>query len=207
MARRNKAFVRRTPTQARGQERVEAILEAAALEVDAVGYDAATTNAIARRAGASIGSLYQFFPNKAALMHALAVRYTEELKGLLTKVLEGMNAEGLTWQQIIEQIVDAFADFHATRAGFKAIWFGGSISSELLVLALSCGRDIAKSAEPLLEMVVPDMPPRRRALVTRVATEIVGALLMVSSHEKRPELVTEAKRAVIAYLERVVAEE
>src|SRR5581483_4705893 len=78
---------RKTPTQARSQARVQKILEAAAEVGAEVGYDAATTNAIAARAETSIGSLYQFFPNKAALMHALALSYMAELRGLLVKAV------------------------------------------------------------------------------------------------------------------------
>src|SRR4051812_25649343 len=135
MSKDEKSLERRKPTQARSQERVQRILEAAAQVVDEVGYDAATTNAIAKRAGASIGSLYQFFPNKAALMHALAIQYMDELRGLLQKALTDLNAEGLSWQDVVGRVIDAFAHFHQTRAGFRAIWFGGHVSGELLEIA------------------------------------------------------------------------
>jgi AcrR family transcriptional regulator len=206
MKHKQKHLLRRKPTQARGQVRVQRILDAAAQVIEEVGYDAATTNAIARRARTSIGSLYQFFPNKAALINALALQYTKELSELLGKVLGELNAEGLTWQQIIGRIVDAFAHFHRTRAGFQAIWFGGHLSAELITTAYLCGRDIALSAEPLLALVAPDMPPARRTLVARVATEIVGAMLIVSTLEKRHDYIEEAKRAVVAYIERSIAE-
>jgi AcrR family transcriptional regulator len=207
MKKPRKHLPRRTPTQARSQARVQKILEAAADVVEEVGYDAATTNEIAARAGTSIGSLYQFFPNKAALMHALALGYMEELKGLFGKAL-AMGTEGLTWQDIVGRIVDTFAEFHRTRAGFKAVWFGGHLSPDLLAVAFRCGSDIAESAGPLVEMIAPDVPPERRALVARVATEIVGALLVVSSIETRPgfslAFVAEAKIACTAYLERAL---
>ena len=67
-----KKVLRREPRQERGRRRIEGILEAAARVFAEVGYEAATTNAIAREARTSIGSLYQFFPNKGAVLEALA---------------------------------------------------------------------------------------------------------------------------------------
>src|SRR5512143_1875819 len=73
---------RRRPQQERGERRVEELLDAAAEVFAEVGVEAATTNAIAERAGASVGSLYHFFPNKDAIIRALAARYDEEMRRL-----------------------------------------------------------------------------------------------------------------------------
>ena len=61
---------RRIPRQPRGRRRVSQLLDAAAAVISSVGYDAATMTAIAAKAGAPIGSLYQFFPNKEAITHS-----------------------------------------------------------------------------------------------------------------------------------------
>lgn len=63
---------RRSPRQARASETVALILEAAAQILEAGGLEAFTTNAVADRAGVSIGSLYQYFADKKALLLALA---------------------------------------------------------------------------------------------------------------------------------------
>ena len=68
------------PRQPRGRRRVDALLDAAAAEIGDAGYEAATMCSIAARAGASIGSLYQFFPNKAAIVQALRRRYCDEFE-------------------------------------------------------------------------------------------------------------------------------
>jgi AcrR family transcriptional regulator len=203
-----KNLPRKLPTQERSQARVERILDAAAEVVEKVGYEAATTNEIAARAGTSIGSLYQFFPNKAALLHALALRYMEELKVLFAKAVP-TDPKDLSWPRVVEDVVDAFAEFHRTRKGFKAVWFGGHVSHELLETAFQCGNDIAASAGFLIEAIAPQVDPERRLLIARVATEIVGALLVLSSLEKRKALadrfIAEAKTAAIAYLEKAIA--
>ncbi|WNZ27240.1 TetR/AcrR family transcriptional regulator [Leptolyngbya sp. NK1-12] len=78
--------LRRQPKQQRGKQRVEKILDAAAAVFDEVGYEAATTHMIAARAGTAIGSLYQFFPDKAAIFKAMELRHTERVKGFWTQI-------------------------------------------------------------------------------------------------------------------------
>lgn len=79
-------YLRRTPKQQRGKQRVEKILSAAAAVFDEVGYDAATTHQIAAKAGAAIGSLYQFFPDKAAIFNAMELRHIERVKAFWSQI-------------------------------------------------------------------------------------------------------------------------
>ncbi len=72
--------MRHEPIQARSAKRVEQILNCASQLFSEIGYDRATTNDIAKRAGVPIGSVYQYFPNKDALLHALTKRYLLQLK-------------------------------------------------------------------------------------------------------------------------------
>ncbi|MGC1302062.1 MAG: TetR/AcrR family transcriptional regulator, partial [Caulobacteraceae bacterium] len=70
---------RKSPAQARSAATVSAILEAAARVLEDQGLEGYTTNAIARRAGVSIGSLYQYFPGKEAITRALIERQAAAL--------------------------------------------------------------------------------------------------------------------------------
>ncbi len=70
---------RKAPKQARSLETVRVIVEAAARILEEHGHDGFSTNAVAERAGVSIGSLYQYFPRKEALIGALIVRETSRL--------------------------------------------------------------------------------------------------------------------------------
>lgn len=74
-----KSALRRQPQQKRSQQRVEQILDAAAIVFDEVGFEAATTHAIASRAKTAVGSLYQFFPDKLAIFNALELRHVERV--------------------------------------------------------------------------------------------------------------------------------
>jgi len=72
---------RKAAVQARSARTVEAIIEGAARILETLGFEGYTTNAIAKRAGVSIGSLYQYFPNKAAITLALIAREGAILAG------------------------------------------------------------------------------------------------------------------------------
>src|ERR1700681_801446 len=76
--------LRRVPVQPRGRRTVARVLDAAAEEFVAVGYDAATTTQIAARAGVSVGSLYQFFADKGVLLDALAERHAAGIDEVLS---------------------------------------------------------------------------------------------------------------------------
>jgi AcrR family transcriptional regulator len=78
---------RKSAVQERSRLTVDAIVEATARILVREGYDRASTNKIARAAGVSIGSLYQYFPSKEALVAAVVDRHTEEMMGLVRKAM------------------------------------------------------------------------------------------------------------------------
>ncbi|NJR63840.1 MAG: TetR/AcrR family transcriptional regulator, partial [Cyanobacteria bacterium CRU_2_1] len=79
MPHKTRVTPRKQPKQDRSKMTVDAILTAAAHILTEDGYDTASTNRIAERAGVSIGSLYQYFPNKEAIMTALRERHIDEM--------------------------------------------------------------------------------------------------------------------------------
>lgn len=86
---------RKLPAQARSAETVKAILEAAARILETKGFDGYTTNAVADRAGVSIGSLYQYFPNKDAITKALIQRETSTLLAEIKALDESDPTQGI----------------------------------------------------------------------------------------------------------------
>jgi AcrR family transcriptional regulator len=87
------------PTQERGEKRVTDLLAAAEELFASAGYEATTMNAIASLAGSSIGSLYQFFPNKESLGNALLLEYMNELSGQIAD----LKAASLIGPQVLGQ--------------------------------------------------------------------------------------------------------
>ncbi|MCG9890905.1 MAG: TetR/AcrR family transcriptional regulator [Thermosynechococcaceae cyanobacterium MS004] len=107
------ATPRKQPKQARSQATVEAILSATTHILTETGYDQLTTNRVAERAGVSIGSLYQYFPNKEALIFALAEHHADEMVQLAQHHLEGLS--DLTIPEVLRQIVKAVLAAHAVN--------------------------------------------------------------------------------------------
>ena len=89
MARAARIQPRKMPTQARAQETVEAILAATKKVLVKDGYEAASTNRVAEVAGVSIGSLYQYFPSKAALVAELIERHLARMFEVLSTTAQG----------------------------------------------------------------------------------------------------------------------
>jgi len=96
----NDTQMRRAPSQKRSRERVDAILANATEMIAKTGSDALRMSELAQRTGISIGSLYQYFPDKSAVVHALAERCNEESRACI--------AEGLSTVASMEDLATAF---------------------------------------------------------------------------------------------------
>ena len=113
---------RKLPKQARSGATVEAILEAAAQVFERHGYAAGTTNRIAERAGVSIGSLYQYFPNKDAILVALVHRHLAEGTAALGPHLGRLGC-GVRFDDVLPGIVHAMVVLHALAPGLHRVLF------------------------------------------------------------------------------------
>jgi AcrR family transcriptional regulator len=113
---------RKAPKQARSEATVEAIVEAAAQVFELHGYAAGTTNRIAERAGVSIGSLYQYFPNKDAILVALVHRHLIESSAALEPHLERLS-HGKHFDEVLPGIVDAMVAMHALSPRLHRVLF------------------------------------------------------------------------------------
>ncbi|MEL6225190.1 MAG: TetR/AcrR family transcriptional regulator, partial [Cyanobacteria bacterium J06627_8] len=113
--------MRRKPKQARSQERVKHILDIAEQLFLEIGYDATTTRAIAARSGVSVGSLYQFFPDKEAILKALAIRY---MHAQYQRFLDLHTTEAVTLplRRYVDQMIDVFDQFYTDYPGSRAIF-------------------------------------------------------------------------------------
>ncbi|MFC6355826.1 TetR family transcriptional regulator [Luethyella okanaganae] len=107
--------------QQRSAERLNALLDAAAEVVDEVGFDRVTTAMIAERAGASIGTVYRYFPDRVAVLHALRDRSVQRFRLRVANEMIGRNPSN--WWDAIDCTVTAFVDLYRTEAGFRIIHF------------------------------------------------------------------------------------
>ena len=113
MQRQVRTTPRKRPRQDRSRATVDSILEATARVLVKRGFDGLTTNLVAEAAGVSIGSLYQYFPNKAALVGALIEKHVEDMSQLalseLTRVAQ------LPAREAIRSVVEAMIRAHAVQ--------------------------------------------------------------------------------------------
>jgi AcrR family transcriptional regulator len=111
---------RRIPRQSRSEETLAAILEGAAQVLEAGGLATFTTNAVAERAGVSIGTLYQYFADKNALVTMLAKR---ELQATLANVAKAMSDDrDAAAEQRVRDVVRAIVNaFHGRQRARKAV--------------------------------------------------------------------------------------
>jgi AcrR family transcriptional regulator len=98
---------------------VAGLLHAAASVIAEAGYEPATMSAIAERSNSSIGSLYQFFPNKESVVEALRAEYVKELEKLWASL--AAEASSLTVEELVSRLVHSQVDFAEGHAAFLAL--------------------------------------------------------------------------------------
>lgn len=121
--------LRTEPVQARSAARLSALLDAAAAVVDKVGYERLTTALVAEMAGASIGTVYRYFPDRLAVIEGLANR---ALSRFLIRVEQEFDDRGpISVADRVEIIVDTLVDFYRNEPGYRVIRFGDIIDARV----------------------------------------------------------------------------
>jgi AcrR family transcriptional regulator len=110
---RQRLRARRDPAQERSRQTVDAIVEAAGQLLVEQGRLGVTTNAVAERAGVSIGSLYQYFPNKEAIFASLQERHRDQVIPLIQHMLARLADPGLDLVDVMVGLMRAMAELHA----------------------------------------------------------------------------------------------
>lgn len=113
--------IRTEPMQQRSAARLSALLDAAAAVVDEVGFDRITTAMVAERAGASIGTVYRYYPDRVAVLHALRERALLRFRQRVIEEL-GIRAPD-TWWDAVDCAVTAFVGLYRSEAGFRILQF------------------------------------------------------------------------------------
>lgn len=197
--------MRGVPRQARSQARVARILDAAEAILVNEGYEALTSKRIAAGAGVPIGTVYQFFADKNAIVDALALRYLGEFEELMVGLVE--RSQESHWSDLVDIIFDAFVEHYRARPGYVALWLGRHLSPEVQVaddannelLALGL-RSIIAEQEGLPE----DEDLLRRCMVGIHVGDAMLQLAFRLSPEGDPKVIAEAKDLERLYLSEFV---
>ena len=195
--------MRRQPMQARSQERVNQILNVAEQMFIADGYSATTTNAIATQAKVSIGSLYQFFPDKGAIVQALAERYGEQLHQRLIE-LDRTDLITLPLSSYVNRIVDVTNQFFADYPGYYAIFMQvqGTIP-ELTEIENAADVRFIEDLAIVLAQYNSELAASDYEAISFVLVKSIGTMLWLSLGQEnsfRQRLVAETKRFALNYL-------
>lgn len=121
MTARRRATVRKQPTQERARETVKAILAAATQLFVNDGFASATTARIAERAGVSVGSLYQYYPNKESLLVALGRRHIAQGHQRFEAVLNQESLDGLGLVELMRVMVHAMLELHLAEPALHRV--------------------------------------------------------------------------------------
>lgn len=173
------ARVRREPRQARSRARVAQILAAADGILSVEGFEALTVRRIAQEAGVPVGSIYQFFPDKAAVIDALAHSYLSEFDAAIAALVAAAEDPGADagWADPVGRLVDEFADLYRSRPGYVALWSGRHLSPELARADEANNLAIAAGVRRILVArgILRDGPDLERDV--QVAVHVADALL------------------------------
>ncbi len=199
--RASEAPLRRVPVQERSAARVQRMLDACATLVDEVGYDGLTTTLLAERAGVAIGSVYQFFPDKRAVVQALTLRNLEEyLDQLVARFDEGGFDH---WSQTVDAVIDEYIEMHRTTPGFRALHFGDVVDMHLLEDDKDNNSVIVTRLAGLLSERFGLAPTPRLMFALTIALETGDALIKLAfrrdPHGDRG-VIAEAKTMIREYL-------
>jgi AcrR family transcriptional regulator len=196
--------MRRKPQQARSAERVNHILNIAEEVFAEMGFEAATTIEIAFRAKTSVGSLYRFFPDKTAILKALAVRYLEQLKQVIAG-LHTKEAVHLPLSVYVDQASDAFNRFFIENPGFRSVFVHlHGASSEVLTMQAEVDRQIAEELAAFYTLRAPNLNPNECQLIALVTVAMVSKLhvLSLSQDDAFQERVkAEINKLLLSYLQ------
>lgn len=197
----NSAF-RAKPKQKRGEQRVAAILNAASEVFAEVGYEAATIHQIAERADTSIGSMYQFFANKDAILKALVERYVERA----TAVFAAMNVDSMATASLedsVRLILVPLKEFIRDNRDFQVI-FSSSVGSTLLAGTIRVmDEGILARTDAALALARPQISAtdrRKYSLVCMMVMKGLLALAHQSSGLTLDEVFEELEAVYLRYL-------
>jgi AcrR family transcriptional regulator len=169
------AKLRNVPIQARSRERLRRVLDAADHILATEGPDAFTTTRIAAAAEVPVGSVYRYFPDKQAIVEALALSYWSDFEDLVAGVAEA--AEESPLENPTEAILSTLAAGFRVRPGFLALWYGGLRTEAVRDVTRPTRTAIARSVERVLAVSFPAAPPQDRAVVARMVTLAGDGLL------------------------------
>jgi len=199
--------LRRAPLQSRGQATFDHILDATSQLLDELGLEGVNTNTIAKAAGVNIATLYQYFPNKRAVLLALFQRQAERRLSTAQSLLAGIG-RSTEWPARIDAFVEGMARLRAELPGTAALMQAMRVDPELREHNLRMG-DAASAALAEELVAAGKLSLQDAKIVARCMLEVNATLIDVWQQAfggRNPRLLGELKQLHTRYLAAYLAE-
>jgi len=203
----NDAQIRRQPQQERSKAKVETILDVALDLIVESGAENLAIREVARRAGVPIGSLYQYFPSKTAIIRELAKRNLERVSLMLQNELDGLLVEyggRPSPLQAVNRIIDAYYNYYRDHPAATAVWAGAQADPVLRQLDAIDTRHTAEFLTPSI-MVALSLADRESAFaLAMLLAEVTGSAARLSlavASPLREQIIEKLKIMLTATLE------
>lgn len=197
MADRKRQIRRRKPIQDRSSATVDALLEATAQILLSHGYDRASTNEIARRAGVSIGSLYQYFDNKDALVAELARRHFGHIERVVVEHMMPLAGEAAELRAVVTRLVGALVAVHRVNPRLSQV-----LEAEVpRVGELRVIEDLGQRSEVLvaerLSAIRHQLRPDNLVLAAQIMVRAVSGIMQATVRRSGGELPLDLEREIV----------
>jgi len=195
---------RREPQQGRSVQRRQRILDSTATLLNTTDYAALNVGEIARHAGTSVGSIYQYFPNKDAVLQALAEQYLGEMRESAAEIFAPQDG---VLRERVAQAVDWLVGYAQAHPGFHHIVKSEWVSPEMRAAVEGVFANIHTSVCGIIGASAPHLSERKRGVSAYIVMGMMWGVLDKFSHtppDLHADLVSELKRAAVGYLEAVV---
>jgi len=204
-------LIRRTPKQARGQQRVDEILDAAERLTRTTSWDKLSTNHIAAEAGIPIGSLYQFFSNKHAIAQALVERYVASIEEAFASLPE--HIEMMSPAELVTAIFDKLLVVTQKQSGLHMMLMTTNEESEIGKISAPIRNLLRDQIERMLAARAPWMTAEERkvhALISHLTNRAIFAqaisMNMQGDKADAQRLLQQARIMQIAYYDHLLEE-
>ena len=187
---------RKMPAQVRSIATVDAILQAATQVLLASGFEKMSTTRIAERAGVSVGSFYQYFPNKRALLAALVHRHVSEVAARAEGACRAVH--GATIREMCATIVNAFIDAKTERADLsRALYLPSAVAGGTAIVRAQSDR-VRHAVTAMLETASDASFEQPNLLSLVLVTAVVGPMEAVLEMGATPELIAGLRKQLTA---------
>jgi AcrR family transcriptional regulator len=192
--------LRTVPVQQRSNQRMQALLDAAANIISAEGIDAVTTTSVAYKSNSSVGVIYRYFPNIDSLLRALAHR---NLQRYLGRVEEGSDKTPAEPWSSWDLTLDSFVDMCRSEPSFRQLGFGDIIHDRFLDNEISNNTVVSKAFAGMVSDT--HKIPVTDEMLFHIETAVwMGSALLNRAFQSDPvgdeRFIEEARRVIGDYL-------